>query len=73
MAVKKEVEMICVSDMEGFSWDLYEKSKKRLAGYLQKFGWELGDCIREEDGKVYSCKAAAIWFLHPDVDPSDWD
>ncbi len=64
--MEKKVEMVCVSEMEGFSWDLYEKSKKKLETFLARFGWKYGDCILEENGKVWCCKAAAIWFLTPE-------
>ncbi|WP_457573537.1 hypothetical protein [Desulfolithobacter sp.] len=71
--MKKHVEMICVSDMEGFDRELYEKSKKKLAKHLARFGWKLEDCVHEEGDKVYSCKPAAIWFLTPDFPTDDWD
>lgn len=65
--MKKEIEMICVSDLEGFDRDVYEASKKTLTAHLEKFGWKFGDCVVEEDDKVWSCKPAAIWFLTPDL------
>ena len=65
--MKKEIEMICVSDIEGFDRELYEASKKQLTKHLKNFGWEFGDCVIEKDGKVWSCKPAAIWFLTPDI------
>ncbi|MEN8190011.1 MAG: hypothetical protein ABFS19_09215 [Thermodesulfobacteriota bacterium] len=71
--MKKEIEIICVSDMEGFDQEVYEQSKDKLAKHLSKFGWKLSDCVFEEGGKVYSCKPAAIWFLTPNPDPNDWD
>jgi len=58
--MKKQVEMICVSDMEGFDRELYEKTKKKLSAHLSKFGWTFEDCVVEEGGKVWSCKPAAI-------------
>ena len=61
--MKKEVEMVCVSDMEGFSRKLYEASRAKLSEFLKKYDWEYGDCVFEEGGKVWCCKAAAIWFL----------
>ena len=64
--MEKTIEMICVSDMEGFSRELYEKSKKKLEAFLDRFGWTYGDCILEKEGKVWCCKAAAIWFLIPE-------
>ncbi|MFZ5765250.1 MAG: hypothetical protein ACOY4H_06590 [Thermodesulfobacteriota bacterium] len=70
---KKEVEMICVSDLEGFDRELYESSKNKLKKHLSRFGWELKDCLLEEGDKVWACKAAAIWFLTPNIDANDWD
>lgn len=64
--MKKEIEMICVSDIEGFDRAVYEASKVELTKHLEKFGWKFGDCVIEEDDKVWSCKPAAIWFLTPD-------
>ena len=61
--MKKKVEMICVSDMDGFSRKLYETSKTKIAEFLKKYDWEYGDCVLEENDKVWCCKAAAIWFL----------
>ncbi|HID02187.1 MAG TPA: hypothetical protein EYP18_03095 [Desulfobacterales bacterium] len=70
--MKKEIEMICVSDLEGFDREVYESSKEQLTRHLKKFGWKFGDCVVEEDNKVWSCKPAAIWFLTPDlVDDTD--
>ena len=71
--MKKQVEMICVSDMEGFDRELYEKTKEKLSVHLSKFGWNFEDCVVEEGDKVWSCKPAAIWFLTPNADPNDWD
>ena len=71
--MKKQVEMICVSDMEGFDRDLYEKSKRSLTKYLQKFGWEFGDCVIEEGDKIWSCKVAAMWFVIPKFAEDNWD
>ena len=65
--MKKEIEMVCVSDIEGFDRDVYEKSKKSLTAHLEKFGWTFGDCVVEEGDKVWSCKPAAIWFMTPDI------
>lgn len=64
--MKKEIDMICVSDIEGFDRKVYEASKVKLTEHLAKFGWKFGDCVVEEDDKVWSCKPAAIWFLTPD-------
>ncbi len=64
--MKKEIEMICVSDIEGFDREVYEASKVELTKHLERFGWKFGDCVVEEDDKVWSCKPAAIWFLTPD-------
>ena len=71
--MKKNIEMICVSDMAGFDRQLYEKSKMKLSKHLEKFGWKFGDCVFEEGEKVWSCKPAAIWFLIPDFPQDDWD
>ena len=71
--MKKQIEMICVSDMEGFDRVLYEKAKGKLSKHLSKFGWKFEDCVMEEGDKVWSCKPAAIWFLTPEVDPNDCD
>lgn len=65
--MKKEIEMICVSDLEGFDREVYEASKTQLTKHLAKFGWEFGDCVVEKGDKVWSCKPAAIWFLTPDL------
>lgn len=65
------MEMVCVSDMPGFNRELYEKSKEKLSRHLEKFGWKFEDCVFEEDGKVWSCKPAAIWFLTPDLEFHD--
>ncbi len=65
--MKKEIEMVCVSDLEGFDHVVYEKSKKSLTEHLKKFGWSFGDCVVEKDGKVWSCKPAAVWFMTPDM------
>jgi hypothetical protein len=70
--MKKQIELICVSDMKGFDRELYEKSKKSLTKHLKKFGWEFSDCVIEEGDKVWSCKPAAMWFLIPDIS-EDWD
>ena len=59
--------------MEGFDRKLYESAKEKLAKHLSRFGWKLEDCVFEEDGKIYCCKPAAIWFLTPPADPNDWD
>ena len=71
--MEKQKELVCVSDMEDFDRDLYEKSKETLSRHLSKFGWSFEDCVFEEGDKVYCCKPAAIWFLVPNVDPNDWD
>ena len=71
--MKKEMEMVCVSDIEGFDRELYEKTSEKLAEHLGKFGWTMEDCVFEEDGKVWCCKPAAIWFLTPAANPDDWD
>jgi len=66
----KKVEMVCVSDIEGFDRELYEKTSKSLAKHLGKFGWKLEDCVFEEGDKVWCCKPAAIWFLTPTANPT---
>ncbi|MBC8209228.1 MAG: hypothetical protein H8E79_08700 [Desulfobulbaceae bacterium] len=71
--MKKEVEMICVSDLEGFSQEKYEAAKKTIGEFLKKYGWEYGDCVIEEKGKVWCCKAAAIWFMIQDETLHDED
>lgn len=65
------MEMVCVSKIEGFDRELYEKTSETLAKHLGKFGWGLEDCVVEEGDKVWCCKPAAIWFLTPTVDPND--
>jgi len=50
----KKIEMVCVSDIEGFDRELYEKTIKKLAKHLGKFGWKLEDCVFGKDGKVWS-------------------
>ena len=71
--MKKNIEMVCVSDMAGFDRQLYEKSKKNLTSHLARFGWKFADCVVEEGDKVWSCKPAAIWFLTPNFAEDDWD
>jgi len=71
--MKKQVEMICVSDMEGFDREVYLAAKEKLSRHLARFGWKFEDCVHEEGDKVWSCKPAAIWFLMPDPDPNNWD
>ena len=71
--MKKQVEMICVSDMEGFDQEVYRAAKEKLSRHLARFGWKFEDCVVEEGDKVWSCKPAAIWFLTPNPDPNTWD
>jgi len=70
--MKKTIEMICVSKIEGFDREVYEASKVQLTKHLARFGWSFGDCVTEdEDGEIWSCKPAAIWFLTPDLVEND--
>lgn len=69
--MEKKIEMVCVSDMEGFDQELYESQKAKLSKHLARFGWTYGECVFEEDGKVYCCKPAACWFLIPDITEDD--
>lgn len=71
--MKKQIELICVSDMEGFDRDLYVKTKKSLTKHLERFGWKFSDCVIEEGDKVWSCKPAAMWFLTSAFAQDDWD
>jgi hypothetical protein len=71
--MKKMMEMVCVSEMEGFNRQLYESSRQKLSKHLEKFGWTFDDCVFEEDDMVWSCKPAAIWFLIPNPKEDDWE
>ena len=68
--MKKEMEMICVSDLEGFNREKYEKSKKQLTKHMEKFGWDFGECVIEENNKVWSCTPAVLWFQDNSPDPT---
>ncbi|MEN8198877.1 MAG: hypothetical protein ABFR63_02275 [Thermodesulfobacteriota bacterium] len=60
--MKKEMEMICVSDLEGFDREVYEASKKQLSKHMKKLGWDYGECVIEENDKVWSCTPAVLLF-----------